>query len=171
MKTSKTDEVNKTYWLPTPQNPGDEREHAPIQTCILNGLQELRKKEQLNPIEHIDSRNQLQSNSDWTDSTLEPEAKQTVEALLVEFHKFARRRFGIGINTEFKVQHTHLDNRPAYSGNLSAPINLKDDILVELALLHKYGIITTLPFTKTLVQYLHKRNQMGNYTYWLTAEK
>ena len=29
-----------------------------------------------------------------------------------------------------------------------APINLKDDILVELALLHKYGIITTLPFSK-----------------------
>ena len=86
MKTSKTDEVNETYWLPTPQNPGDEREHAPIQTRILNGLQELRKKEQLNPFEHIDSRNQFQSNSDWTDSTLEPEAKQTVEALLVEFH-------------------------------------------------------------------------------------
>ena len=41
-----------------------------------------------------------------------------------------------------------LDNRPAYSRSLLAPINLKDDILVELALLQNYGIITTLPFSK-----------------------
>ena len=67
----------------------------------------------------------------------------------MEFHDiFARHRFDIGINTEFKVQLTPLDNRPAYSQSLPAPTNLKDDILVELALLHKYGIITTLPFSK-----------------------
>ena len=67
----------------------------------------------------------------------------------MEFHDiFARHRFDIGINTEFKVQLTPLDNRPAYSQSLPAPINLKDDILVELALLNKYGIITTLPFSK-----------------------
>ena len=28
----------------------------------------------------------------------------------------------------------------------TSPINLKEDIIVELALLHQYGIITTLPF-------------------------
>ena len=62
----------------------------------------------------------------------------------MEFHDiFARHRLDIGINTEFKVQLTPLDNRPAYSQSLPAPINLKDDILV-----HKYGIITTLPFSK-----------------------
>ena len=67
----------------------------------------------------------------------------------MDFHDiFARHRFDIGINTEFKVQLTPLDNRPAYSQSLPAPINLKDDILVELTLLHKYGIITTLPFSK-----------------------
>ena len=67
----------------------------------------------------------------------------------MEFHHiFARHCFDIGINTECKVQLTPLDNRPAYSQSLPAPINLKDDILVELALLHKYGNITTLPFSK-----------------------
>ena len=67
----------------------------------------------------------------------------------MEFHDiFARHRFDIGINTEFKVQLTPSDNRPAYSQSLPAPINLKDNIIVELALLHKYGIITTLPFSK-----------------------
>ena len=67
----------------------------------------------------------------------------------MEFHDiFPRHRFDIGINTEFKVQLTPLDNRLACSRSLPAPISLKDDILVELALLHKYGIITTLPFSK-----------------------
>ena len=67
----------------------------------------------------------------------------------MEFHDIlARHRFDIGINTEFEVQLTPLENRPAYSQSLPAPINLKDDILVELALLHKYGILTTLPFSK-----------------------
>ena len=149
LKTSKTDEVNETYWFPTPQNSGKEKKHTPIQTRILNELRELEQLEKLNPFENTDSQNQFSSNFDWIDSTLQPDAKQAVENLLVEFHDiFARHRFDIGINTEFKVQLTPLDNRPAYSQILPAPINLKDDILVELALLHKYGIITTLPFSK-----------------------
>ena len=32
--------------------------------------------------------------------------------------------------------------------SLPTPINLKDDITEELALLHKYAILTTLPFSK-----------------------
>ena len=57
-------------------------------------------------------------------------------------------RFDIGIITKFKVQLTPLDNRPAYSQSHLAPINLKDDILVEVVLLQGYEIITTLAFTK-----------------------
>ena len=36
LKTSKTEEVNETYWSPAPQNSGNEREHTPIQIRILN---------------------------------------------------------------------------------------------------------------------------------------
>ena len=148
LKTSKNDENNDTYCFPTPQNPGNEKEHTPIQTRILNELRELEQLEKLNPLENTNSRNQFLSKFDWTDSTLPLEAKQAVENLLVEFHDiFAQHRFDIGINTEFKVQLTALDNRQAYSRSLPAPINLRDDILEELALLHKYGIITTIPFS------------------------
>ena len=116
---------------------------------ILNELREPEQLEKINPLENTNSRNQFLSIFDWTDSTLQPEAKQAVENLPLEFHDiFARHRFDIGINTDFKVQLTPLDNRPAYSQNFPAPINLKDNILVELAILHKYGIITTLPFSK-----------------------
>ena len=149
LKTSKPEEVNETYWFPTPQNPGNEKEHTPIQTRILNELRELEQLEKLNPLQNTESRSQFLSNFDWAGSTLQSDAKQAVEDLLVEFHDiFARHRFDIGINTEFKVQLTPFDNKPAYSQSLPAPINLKDDILVELALLRKYGIITTLPFSK-----------------------
>ena len=149
LNTSNTDEVKETCWFPTPQNPGNEKEHTPIQTRILSELRELEQLEKLNPLEDTDSQNQFLSKFDWTESTLQPDAKQAVEHLLVEFHDiFARHPFDFGINTEFKVQLAPLDNRPACSQSLPAPINLKDDILVELALLHKYGIITTLPFSK-----------------------
>ena len=47
LKKSKTDEVNETYWFPTPQNPGKEKEHTPIQTRILNELRELEQLEKI----------------------------------------------------------------------------------------------------------------------------
>ena len=172
LKTSKDDEYNETYWFPTPQNPGNEKEHTPIQTHILNELRELEQLEKLNPLESTNSRNQFLSNFDWTDSTLQPEAKQVVENLTLEFHDIsARHRFDIGINTEFKVQLTPLDNRPAHSQSLPAPINLKHDILVELALLHKYGIITTLPFSKYASPIFAQRKPNGKLRLLLTSEK
>ena len=62
LKTSKDDELNETYWFPTPQNPGNEKEHTPIQTRILNELRELEQLEELNPLENTNSRNHFLSN-------------------------------------------------------------------------------------------------------------
>ena len=64
LKTSKTDKVNDSYWFPTPENPGNEREHTPIQTGILNELRELEQLEKLNPLEDTNSRDQFLSNFD-----------------------------------------------------------------------------------------------------------
>ena len=68
LRTSKTDEVNEAYWFPTPQNPGNQKEHTPIQTHILNEVRELEQLEKLNPLENTNSRNQFLSNFDWIDS-------------------------------------------------------------------------------------------------------
>ena len=64
LNTSKIDEVNETYWLPTPQNPGNEKEHTPIQTRIRNELREREQLEKLNLLENTNSRNQFLSNFD-----------------------------------------------------------------------------------------------------------
>ena len=74
------------------------------------------KAQQLNPLEDTNFRDQFLYNFDWTDSTLQLDAKQAVQNPLVEFRKkFPRHRFDIGIETELKVQLIPLDNRPAES--------------------------------------------------------
>ena len=123
--------------------------HTPIQQRILRELRALQELEKLNPQDDPESRNQFPANFDWADSTLNATENAQIEELLVEFHDiFARHRFDIGMNEDFKVKLTPKDDSPAYKQSLPTPINLKEGILVELAMLHRYGIITTLPFSK-----------------------
>ena len=149
LKVPQPNPEQESYWFPIPEDPGDPASYTPIQQRIYNELLELKELEKLNPHDNESSRKAFLSNFDWSDTTLSPIERQEIEEILVEFHDiFARHRFDIGINREFKVKLTPNDDRPAYSQSLPTPINLKDDITVELALLHKYGIITTLPFSK-----------------------
>ncbi len=61
---------------------------------------------------------------------------------------FARHRLDVGINHEFKVKLTPEHDKPIYAQSLPTPINLKDNLTVELALMQYYGLITTLPYSK-----------------------
>ena len=86
---------------------------------------------------------------DRTDTLLTETEKQAVEDILVEYHDiFARHGMDIGMNTEFKLKLTPKDDKAVYSQNLPIPVHLKDDLTVELTLMHKYGIIRVLPFSK-----------------------
>ena len=58
------------------------------------------------------------------------------------------RRFDIGVKVEFKVTLRPSDGSPAYSQCLPGPILLKEDKIVELVLLHRHAIHTTLPVSK-----------------------
>ena len=149
LRTNKPDQQDNTFWFPTPENPGKAEDHTPIQTRILNELNELKDKEKLNPQENAESRNKFLKRFDWTDTLLIETEKQATEDILVEYHDiFARHRMDIGMNTEFKVKLTPKDDKAVYSQSLPMPIYLKEDLIVELALMHKYGIITVLPFSK-----------------------
>ena len=53
-----------------------------------------------------------------------------------------------GINNNFKIKLTPIDESPGHSQNLPTPINLIEDITALLPLWQKCGIITTLPFSK-----------------------
>ena len=67
----------------------------------------------------------------------------------------------IGMNTEFKVKLTPKDDKAVYSQSLPMPIHLKEDLIVALALMHKYDIITVLPFSKYASPKLAQRKPNG----------
>ena len=149
MKVSPQTPEQESYWFPTPEEPGDPTTCTPIQQRIYTDFLELKQLEKLNPQDSEASKESILSNFDCSDTTLSQEERQQIEEILIEFHNtFVRHRFDIGTNREFKVKLKPNDDRPAYSQSLPTPINLKDDITVVLALLHKYRIITTLPFSK-----------------------
>ena len=112
-------------------------------------MKELKDKEKLVPQGNTECRNKFLKRFDWTDALLTETEKQAIEDTLVDYHDlFARHRMDIGMNTEFKVELTPKDDKAVYSQSQPMPIHLKEDIIVELALMHKYGIITVLPFSK-----------------------
>ena len=147
---SYSERINKiSKPISTTENPGNTEEHTPIQTRILKELRELQEKEKLNPKDDVESRMKIIKRFDWSDTLLNATEKQAVEDILVEYHDiFARHRMDIGMNTEFKVRLTPKDAKAVYSQSLPMPIHLKEDLIVELALMHKYAIITMLPFSK-----------------------
>ena len=111
LKANRNNEEMEQYWFPTPENPGDESSHTPIQKRILSELRTLQELEKLNPLDDQKSRQKFLSNFDWKDSMLNQEEIANIEQLLVEFHDiFARHRFDIGMNEEFTVKLTPKDD-------------------------------------------------------------
>ena len=148
MQVERPEDSEEKFWFPTPQNPGNEQEHSPIQKRILKEQRELTKVEKLNLTENEESRNKFLSVFKRTDSLITGKDRDSLENTIVEIHDiFARHRLDIGMNTQFEVSLTPKDDKPVYTQSLPVPINLKGDLTVELALMHRYGIITTLPFS------------------------
>ena len=149
LRTNKPDQQNNTFWFPTPKNPGNAGDHTPIQTRILKELRELQRKENINPKDDIESQMEVIKRFHWTDTLLTETEKQAVEDFPVEYHDiFAGQKMDIGMNTDFKVKLTPKADKAVYSQSLPMPIHLKEDLIFELALKHKYGIISVLPFSK-----------------------
>ena len=172
LRTSRLEQQDNTFLFPTPENPGNPEGHTPIQTRILKELSELKDKEKLNPQESRETRNKFLKRFDWTDTLLTETEKQAIEDLLVVYHDiFARQRMDIGMNTEFKVKLTPKDNKAVYSQSLPMPIHLNEDLIVELALMHKYGIITVLPFSKYASPIIAQRKPNGKLRLFVDLRK
>ena len=60
-----------------------------------------------------------------------------------------------------KVKLTPKDNKVVYSQSLPLSIHLKQDLIVELTLMHKYGIITGLLFSKYASPIFARRKPNG----------
>ena len=136
-------------WYPTPKTCDDPDNLNKIERRIYDEVIQLREAEKLDPACDDDQRQTFLKNFSWNDSILTEQEQQRIEALLVKYHMiFARHRFHIGINTDFKIKLTPKHDDPVYAQSLPTPTNLKDDLLVELTLMQEYGIVTTLPYSK-----------------------
>ena len=72
-----------------------------------------------------------------------------VERLLVKYHHiFARHWLEIAINNDCSFRLTPKHDEPVYAQSVPSPTNLKDEMLVELALQQQYRITTILPISK-----------------------
>ena len=81
----------------------------------------------------------------WINSSFDTEQITQLQELLLEyFDIFAKRRFDVGYNTELKVNLF----MPVYTQSPPMPNHLKEELLVELALMQYYNIVTTLSNSK-----------------------
>ena len=136
-------------WYPTPETCDDPSKLNRIERRIYDEITKLREEEKLDPTADDKQRKEFLANFKWENSILNEHERQQIENLLVKYNNvFARHRLDIGINTDFKIKLTPKHDEPVYAQSLPTPTNLKDDLLVELALMQEYGIITTLPYSK-----------------------
>ena len=122
MKVERPEDNEEKFWFPTPENPGNEQEHSPIQKRILKELRELAALEKLDPTENEESRTKFLSMFKWTDSLITGKDRKNLEDTIVEFNDiFARHKLDIGMNTQFKVSLTPQDDKPVCTQSLPVP--------------------------------------------------
>ena len=133
----------------------------PIQKRILKEIRELEQNEKLNPTKDSASREFFLKIFQWEDSLIQGK-KQQLEDVITEYNDiFARHRLDIGINDDFKVKLTPKTENPVYTQSLPVPINFKEDLTVELALMHRYGMKTTLHFSDNASPIFAQRKPNG----------
>ena len=155
-------DMKPTKWCPTPEACSEPDKLNTIERRIYDEILALQELEKLDPSQSDEQRMNFLKNFTWDDSLLTPSQRLQVEELLVKYYSiFARHRFDIGMNTDFKVKLTPQHEKPVYSQSLPTPTNLKDDLLVELALMQEYVIITTLSHSKYSSPLLAQRKPNG----------
>ena len=136
-------------WFPTPETCSDLSDLTSLQRDIYDQILQFQRLEKMNPKVNPDDRDAFLKKFTWDSCVLTADQKQKLEEFLIEYHDvFAKHRFDVGYNTELKVKLTPSNPLPVYVQGPPAPIHLRDEILIELALLQYYNIITTLSHSK-----------------------
>ena len=137
------------YWFATPENCKNPETLTGANKEIYERIVTCKKLEQLDPTESAASRAQFLSNFSWKKTIFTKKEVELVEALLVKHHKiFARHKYDVGGNDEFKVTLTPEHDGPVVAKSPPTSIHLKEQMMTELALMQYYGILKTLPYSK-----------------------
>ena len=72
---------------------------------------------------------------------------------------------------EFRVKFRPKCDKGVHNQSMTMLIHLKEDLIVELALMHKYRIITVLPFSKYASPIIAERKPNGGLSLHLDIKK
>ena len=103
------------------------------------------RRESIRPLDNVEDGKTFLDCFNWNGSVLTDDEKKKTENFLLEFNDIlTRHRLDIGYTSKFSVKLTPDTDSSVYSKNQRVSIHLKDDLLVELALLlrrdHKVAI-------------------------------
>ena len=85
-------------------------------------------------------------NFDWIGTLATKAQKQAIQDILVEI--FERQRVEMRLKTQLNVKLTRKEHKTFYSQSLPMLFHLQEGLIIELALMHKFGIITVMLFSK-----------------------
>ena len=136
-------------WFPTLETCIDFSSLTPLQREIDDQILQMQRLGKKNPAENESDRQAFLKKFSWDTCVSSHDQKQDLDKFVVEYHDvFAKHRFDVGYDTELKIKLTPEHPLPVYVQGPPAPIHLRDELLVELALLQYFNIITTLPHSK-----------------------
>ena len=162
LETNKLEQRNNSFWFPTHENPDKVEDHTSIQTRILTEILELKEEGKLNPQEDVESRTKVLERFGWTATLLTVAKQGTAEGILVDYYDiFAIHSEEIVMNTEYSLRLTLKDNEAVYNQIVRLPIHQIGDLIVDVALMHKYGIDTVQCFSKYASPILAQRKPNG----------
>ena len=133
------------FWSPTPETCPNPESLPSIQREIYDQILYFQGLEKIEPNNNIQDRMSFLSNFQWENSVLTNDQRSEVEHLLIEDADiFAKHRFDVGYNSDLKIKLTTEHQRPLYTQGTPTPIQLRNELTVELALMHYFGLIATL---------------------------
>ena len=136
-------------WIPTPETCQNPESLHPLQNKIFDKFSELQQRDSLNPQSNKKDKETFLKQFDWSKSSINAAQIAEMQHLLIKFYDiFAKHRFDVGYDTELKMKLTLAHDLPVYVRSPPTPIHLRDEILVELALMQYYGRMTLLPNSK-----------------------
>ena len=136
-------------WFPTPETCHDFSNLTTLQREFYDQILQLQRQEKMDPKNNEADKLEFLKKFSWDTCVLNADQKRQLEEFLVEYRDVsAKHRFDVGYNTELKIKLTPEHPLPVFVQGPPAPIHLPDEILVELALLQCFNIITTLSHSK-----------------------
>ena len=102
------------------------------------------------------------SNFQRENSLLTKDQRSKNEHLLIEYADiFAKHGFDVGYNSDLKIKLTPEHQRPLHTQGPPTLIQLRNELTVELALMHYFGLIKTLSHSKYSSQLFAYRKPSG----------